>query len=315
MKNLLILIALLTAWPLLGSKPAFSQTPPRWTAAESTSATTMPILNDVGIDQKINEFLPLQTVFNDEHGQSHPLSDFFHSRPVILALVYYNCPSLCTMSLNSLLGTLKTMKETAGKDFDVLVVSFDSREKAPLANAKKASYLRQYNRPGAESGWHFLTGDQAAIDTLTRAVGFRYAWDEKNQQFAHASGIIVMTPQGKIFRYFFGIDYAPKDVVFTLQEAQKNRTGTLTERVLLYCYHYDPTTGKYSLAVFRIIQAGALIILAGLAAFFFFAHRFSNKRAAADIGAAAPHPPETRVQEPGNKPVEPTDLPDRHPPA
>jgi protein SCO1/2 len=225
------------------------------------------ILNGVGIDQKIGAFVPPDLVFNDEHGDAVQLSEFFGNRPIVLVLVYYQCPMLCTMVLNDLLRTMRSMPENIGKDFDVLAVSFDPRDTPELALMKKKTYLAQYNRPGAEVGWHFLTGQQTSIAALTDAVGFRYVWDPKFQVYAHASGIIVLTPGGKISRYFFGIDYAPKDLRIALTEANQGHTGGLADAVLLYCFCYDPVTGKYGLAISHLLKIGGVLTMLVLSGF------------------------------------------------
>jgi protein SCO1 len=225
------------------------------------------ILDKVGIDQKLGAVVPAELVFNDEHGQAVRLGDFFGNRPIVLVLVYYQCPMLCTMVLNDLLRTMRSMPENVGKDFDVLTVSFDPRDTPDLALLKKKTYLAQYNRPGSEVGWHFLTGQQTSISELTDAVGFRYVWDPKFQVFAHASGIIVLTPAGNISRYFFGIDYAPKDLRIALTAANDGQTGGLADAVLLYCFCYDPATGKYGLAISHLLKIGGVLTMLGLSGF------------------------------------------------
>ncbi|HEX4054020.1 MAG TPA: SCO family protein [Tepidisphaeraceae bacterium] len=241
--------------------------------AENSRSAMLPaankpsILERVGIDQKLGTMIPSQLVFSDEYGRSVRLADFLGKRPVILVLVYYQCPMLCTMVLNDLLRAMRSMPEMVGKDFDVLTVSFDPRDTPELALRKKNTYLAQYNRLGAETGWHFLTGQQPAITALTDAVGFHYAWDPKFQIYAHASGIMVMTPQGKLSRYFFGIDYAPKDLRVALTEATDGHIGSFADSVLLYCYCYDPTTGKYGLAISRLLKTGGVLILVLLGIF------------------------------------------------
>jgi protein SCO1/2 len=225
------------------------------------------ILDKVGIDQKLGAVVPAELVFNDEHGQAVRLGDFFGNRPIVLVLVYYQCPMLCTMVLNDLLRTMRSMPENVGKDFDVLTVSFDPRDTPDLALLKKKTYLAQYNRPGSEVGWHILTGQQTSISELTDAVGFRYVWDPKFQVFAHASGIIVLTPAGKISRYFFGIDYAPKDLRIALTAANDGQTGGLADAVLLYCFCYDPATGKYGLAISHLLKIGGVLTMLGLSGF------------------------------------------------
>jgi len=228
--------------------------------AGEVAGTTQPsILQNVGIDQKLNVTIPLHTQFKDEAGRTVALRSYFNDRPVILVLVYYQCPMLCTMVLNDLLRTVRAMSETVGRDYDILTVSFDPRDTPELAAMKRKNYLAQYHRPGGESGWHFLTGEQSAISALTNAVGFRYAWDPKFDVFAHASGIMILTPQGKVSRYFFGIDYAPQDVRIALTEASNGRIGGLANAVLMYCFHYDPVTGKYGLAINRLLKLGGVL--------------------------------------------------------
>lgn len=213
------------------------------------------ILHDVGIDQKLNAQIPLDLPFHDEQGRDVHFADYFGKRPVILALVYFKCPMLCTMVLNDLTRDLNSINLTAGQQFDVIAVSFDPHEGPDLAAAKKATYLQRYRQSDAVNGWHFLTGSQDSITRLTAAVGFRYVWDPNNQVFAHASGIIVLTPAGKTARYFFGIDYEPVDLRLSLIEASGEKIGAPTDQVLLYCFHYDPRTGKYGLVISRAIEA------------------------------------------------------------
>jgi protein SCO1/2 len=223
------------------------------------------ILDNVGIDQKLDAQVPLDLEFRNETGQTVKLKDYFGDKPVILTLVYYECPMLCTQVLNGLLSTMRSLSFDAGKQYTVLTVSFDPRETSQLAAEKKKGYLSQYNRPGAAEGWHFLTGDKEPIKKLAAAVGFRYAWDEQNKQFAHAAGIMVLTPQGKVSRYFYGLEYAPRDLRLGLVEASQGKIGSLADQVLLYCYHYDAATGKYGLLVARVLQLAGGITVLGLA--------------------------------------------------
>lgn len=237
-----------------------------------TSIGLPPALQKVGIEQKLNEQVPLDAVFTDENGKSVKLGDYFgKGRPVILALVYFECPMLCNEVLNGLTGSLKSLSLNAGQDFDVVAISFDAREndKPELAKNKKEGYLKRYGRPETAHGWHFLTGTQSEIDKVTQAVGFNYVYDEATEQFAHAGGIMIMTPDGKLSRYLYGIDYAPKDIKFALMESAENKIGSLTEQLMLYCYHYDPSTGKYGLAIMNVIRLGGIITLIGLGAMFF----------------------------------------------
>jgi protein SCO1 len=252
---------------------------------EATSTGLPKALDEVGIEQKLNEMLPLETEFKNEDGQTVKLGDYFgKGRPVVLALVYYECPMLCSEVLNGLTGSLKGNSLNAGKDFDVLAVSFDAREydKPELSKNKKAAYVRRYERAGTENGWHFLTGSQEAIDRLTEAVGFKYRWDERTNQFAHAGGVTVVTSEGRIAKYFYGIDYAPRDLKLALQEAAQNKIGTPADQLLLYCFHYDPATGTYGFAVLRLMRAAGVLTLIGIAAMLFAFWR-RNKRVKADL--------------------------------
>jgi protein SCO1/2 len=224
-------------------------------AAPANPAYTPPALKDVAIEQKLDVQVPSDLTFTDELGRPVKLSDYYSKRPLILALVYYECPMLCTMVLNDLTRSMNAMKMSCGDDFDVLTISFNPHDTPSLAHAKKQSYLRAYQRPNAAAGWHFLTGSQPSIDRLTDAVGFRYAWDAKFQQYAHASGIIILSPQGKTTRYFYGIDYAPADLQLSLAEAAGGKSASVSDRILLYCFHYDATTGRYTVMVNRIVQA------------------------------------------------------------
>jgi len=217
------------------------------------------LLKDVGIDQKLNDAIPLDLAFRDEESNVVPLSTFFGQKPVVLALVYYNCPMLCTQVLNGLDRSLKDVPMDIGKDFDVVTLSIDPSETPRLAAAKRDLYTGIYGRPGAVEGWHFLTGEESEIRKLANAVGFRYAYDADSKQFAHASAVLVLTPGGKISRYFYGIAYAARDMRLGLVEASEGKIGSPMDQVLLFCYHYDPETGKYGLLISRVIKAGALL--------------------------------------------------------
>jgi protein SCO1/2 len=221
-----------------------------------------PGLKNVGIHQNLNEQLPLDLAFRDETGKSVRLGDYMGKKPVILSFVYYRCPMLCSELLIGLESALKVLKFDVGKEFDVVTVSFDPTDTPALAVAKKAEILKRYKRPGAENGWHFLTGSQESITALTTAAGFQYQLDEKTGQFAHATAIMVLTPSGKLAQYYYGVEFPPKDLRLSLIQASDNKIGTLADAVLLYCFHYDPATGKYSLIISRVIQvAGGLTIL------------------------------------------------------
>ena len=225
------------------------------------------LLKDVGIDQKLDQSIPLDLAFRDEHGNPVQLGQYFREKPVILSLVYYNCPMLCTQVLNGLESSLKLIPMDIGKQFNVVTVSVDPTERPVLAEAKQALYSGLYGRPGAAEGWHFLTGDEQQIKRLANAVGFRYAYDPASKQFAHASAIMVLTPKGKISRYFYGIQFPSRDLRLGLVEASQGKIGTPVDQVLLFCYHYDASTGKYGLLISRLIQAAAaatVLAIAGL---------------------------------------------------
>jgi protein SCO1/2 len=224
------------------------------------------ILKEIGIDQRLDAPLPLDIPLRDEAGRAVRLGDYFGKRPVVLALVYYNCPMLCTQVLNGLVAALNVMSLDAGRDFDVVAISFDARETPAMAAAKKDAYLTRYKRPNAAEGWHFLTGDAGSIEKLTKAAGFRFKYDETRDQFAHASAIMVATPAGRLARYFYGIEYAPRDLRLGLVEASAGQIGTPVDQVLLYCFHYDPSNGKYGAVVINMIRlagAATLLILGG----------------------------------------------------
>lgn len=223
---------------------------------------------DVGIDQKLNTQIPGDLVFRDDAGEIVTLSKYFQTnKPVLFTLVYYGCPRLCTTVLNEMNKALMPVELNPGKDFEIVVVSFDPREGTDLAYKKKQEYTKFYRRPGTEAGWHFLTGDEANIKKLTETVGFRYAWDEKHQQFIHAGGLMVLTPDGKTSKYFYGVDYVPRDIRLSLVEAGQGKIGSLSDQVLLFCFQYDPHSGKYSLAVLNIVKVGGILTVLGLGTF------------------------------------------------
>lgn len=242
-------------------------------------------LKTVGIDQRLGEQLPLDAEFKDENGNAVKLGSYFNrKKPVILALVYYECPMLCNEVLNGLTGSLKGISFDAGNEFDVVAISFDAREndKPGLTKNKKESYLNRYKRPGAEDGWHFLTGTQSEIDKVTQAVGFHYVYDEKSNQFAHAGGIMIATPEGKLSRYLYGIDYSPKDIKFSLIDSAENKIGNPAEQLFLYCFHYDPASGKYGLAILRVMRLAAIATIIGIAGLLLMFRR-NNKRKEAGL--------------------------------
>lgn len=250
-------------------------------SADNSSAGERPkILRDVGIDQNLNGQVPLDLTFRDESGQSVQLGRYFGKKPVVLSLVYYDCPMLCTMVEDGLLQSLKQLKFDVGDEFDVLTVSFDPRDKPAVAAAKKALYVGLYGRPGAAKGWHFLTGEQDSIRRLTQAVGFRYAYDPQTAQFAHATAIMVLTPEGKLARYLYGIHYPAGDLRLSLVEASENKIGSPVDAVLLFCSHYNPATGKYGLIISRVISIAGLVTVLALGTFLIILFR-GGRRASA----------------------------------
>jgi protein SCO1 len=224
-----------------------------------TPSSSVPdLLSRVGIDQKLDSQVPLDLPFTDETGRLVKLGDYFGSRPVVLTLVYYECPMLCTQVLNGAVGAFKTMNFTAGKEFDVVTISFNPNDTTALAAQKKTTYIAKYGRPQAASGWHFLTGQQHSIDALAKSVGFRYVYDAPTKQYVHASAIMILTPQGHVSKYFYGIEYAPRDVRLGLIEASNGKIGNPVDQVLLYCYHYDPSAGSYSIVIMNVLRLGGL---------------------------------------------------------
>jgi protein SCO1/2 len=261
--------------PLYGARPE-----------AGTVSTGLPApLKSVGIDQRLNEQVPLDAVFKDEQGREVRLGDFFKGKPVVLSLVYYSCPMLCNQVLNGMLSSFRNVTFNAGEQFEVVTVSFDPRETPELAAAKKQTYVKAYNRPSGNAGWHFLTGDDANIKRLTEAVGFRYTWDEQTKQFAHASGIMVVTPEGRLARYFYGIEYSPKDLRLGLVEASQNQIGSPVDALMLYCYHYDPATGKYGAAIMNIVKVAGVVTIALIAGLLLLLIRVGARRQLAASGA------------------------------
>jgi protein SCO1/2 len=241
-----LMLSAATAWGQAMSKGIMS--PP--------AATRPPYLQNVGIEQRLNAQVPPDLIFVDDTGRTVKLGDYFGSKPLILNLVYYNCTMLCGEALAGLTGAMKMVKFDVGKEFEVVTVSFNPKETPEIAAAKKKDYLARYGRPGAAAGWHFLTGPPDSINALTKAVGFQYQYDEKNNQYAHATAIMVLTPQGRISRYFYGVDFPPKDLRMGLVEASQEKIGNPIDQVLLYCYHYDPATGKYGAVVANMLRLG-----------------------------------------------------------
>lgn len=247
---------------------------------EVRNAKALPsVLQGVGIEQRLNNQIPLDLPFRDEAGDAVRLGDYFGRQPVILALVYYDCPMLCTLVLNGILNSLKELKFNVGQDFQVVTVSIDPREQPSLAAAKKAVYVGLYGRPGAANGWHFLTGDPESIRQLADAVGFRYHYDAQTQQFIHATGIMVLTPQGRLARYFYGITYPAGSLRLGLVEASQGKIGNPVDEVLLYCCQYDPMTGKYSFIISRVLKIAAAFTVVTLGAMVMVMFKTEPRRA------------------------------------
>jgi len=235
--------------------------------AGAPAAERPDMLQQIRFDQKLDAVVPGDLLFRDESGRAVQLREYFGSKPVILALVYYECPMLCSQVLSGLTSALDVVSFNVGTDFDVVAVSFNPREGPGLAAAKKRSYVERYGRPGTEAGWHFLTGPQESIAQLTSAVGFKYAWDEETKQYAHAAGVIVLTPDGRVSKYFYGIEYSARDLKFGLMQASERKIGTPVDNLLLYCYHYDPATGKYGVATMTAVRLGGAVTVVGMLAF------------------------------------------------
>jgi protein SCO1/2 len=236
-----------------------------------------PGLKHVGIEQHLDEQIPSGLPFRDETGKAVRLGDYFGKRPLILNLVYYKCPMLCSEVLSGLTSALKPMKFDVGKDFDVLTISFDPRETPQDATESKAKWLQRYAHPGAEQGWHFLTGPQQSIDGLTKAAGFSYDYNENSGQFAHATAILVLTPEGKIAQYYYGVEFSPKDLRLAMVQASQNRIGSVVDQVLLYCYHYDPSAGKYSVVILRVLRLAGIATVVLLGGFIFAMVRLDSR--------------------------------------
>ncbi len=229
--------------------------------------TRPPRLENVGIEQHLDTQVPPDLTFRDDTGKTVKLGDYFGGKPLILNLVYYNCTMLCGEALAGLSSAMRLVKFDVGNEFDVVTVSFDPRETPEMAAAKKKDYVGRYGRANAAAGWHFLAGQPDSINALTKAVGFQYQYDAKSNQYAHATAIMVLTPQGRISRYFYGVDFPPKDLRMGLVEASQGKIGNAVDAVLLYCYHYNPETGKYGAMVANILRLAAattVFLLGGL---------------------------------------------------
>jgi len=252
---------------LLASASAYAQAAPRGDLGQAPNKKPS-ILEQVGIDPHLNGQVPLDLNFLDEHGQPVQLRQYFGEKPVIIAMVYYTCPMLCTQVLAGLTAAMNGMSGfTVGREFNIVTVSFDPKDTPQAALEAKERYVKRYRRAGSEQGWHFLVGRKEQIDALAQALGFRYAWDQENNQYAHASAIMLLTPDGHIAQYRYGIEYAPREIRLGLVEASKGKIGTLVDKLVLYCYHYDPRQGRYGAAIFNILRLSALVTVLVLGGF------------------------------------------------
>lgn len=238
-------------------------------------------LREVGFEQKLGETVPGDLVFTDSKGEEVRLGDYFGEKPVVLALVYYECPMLCDMVLSGLISSLDILTYDAGNQYEVVVVSFDPGETPELAAVTKQKYVERYGREGSEEGFHFLVGDPGPIEAITDAVGFSYAYDEDKDEYAHAAGVTVLTPNRQISRYLFGIEYAPKDLRLALVESSENKVGSVVDQLLLYCYAYDPETGSYGAATMNILRFGGVLTVGAMLAFIFLSRRRDRRRSSA----------------------------------
>ena len=266
------------------STPAYAQQEPGFPSPSlgmmepGTLATArLPQLEDVTFRQRLHTKLPLDAAFRDENDRPVTLAQYFDGgKPVVLAFVYYSCPMLCSQVMNGVSRAIKVLPFSAGKDFDVVFVSFDPRDKPETASAKKTALMNYWSMQNQSGAWHFLTGDAPQIREVTSAAGFFYKWDEKTQQFAHMSGVLVLTPDGRLSRYFYGIEYSPKELRLALVESGQGHVGSVVDELLLYCYHYDPASGRYGAVVMNLVRLGGVLTLVLLGAFFVVARRRDN---------------------------------------
>jgi protein SCO1 len=275
--------ALALAGCLLSSRMAMGQTNGAPIAggreAPGVPSSTVPAaLREIGFDQNLDHHVPLDTIFRDEDGRTVRLGDYFGKRPVVMLFAYYDCPMLCTVVINGLASALNVLSLSPGRDFEIVTVSFNPKDTPATATAKKAAYIARYKQPGASTAWHFLTGDQPSIDRLTKAAGFRYVWDAQTSQFAHPTGVMVLTPDGRLARYLFGIEYGPRDLRYAIVDASEGRVGSAVDAVLLYCYHYDPETGRYGVAIMRLLRTAAAATVLALGTFIVVMIRKEKRR-------------------------------------
>lgn len=239
-----------------------------------------PQFKEVTFAQRLNERLPLEATFRDEAGRTVALGDFFGERPVLLAFVYYQCPLLCSQVMNGISSALKVVPYVPGEDFEVVLISFDPRDTPEAANAKKRAHLLHWSRQDTAGGWHFLTGDEATIRQVTAAAGFNYTWDEPTKQFAHVSGVLAVTPDGRLSRYFYGVEYSPKELRMALVESGAGKVGSLVDELLLYCFQYDPESGRYGVIVMNLIRLGGILTVALMVGFVLLMRRRESRPAA-----------------------------------
>ncbi len=234
-------------------------------------------LTGVSFAQRLDERLPLDAVLTDDEGRRVELGEYFGRRPVILAFVYYECPMLCSQVMHGISSALKTLPFTPGRDFDVVLVSFDPRETAAVASARKRSHLAHWSAEETAAGWHLLTGDEATIQRVTSAAGFTYRWDERIGQFAHVSGLLVVTPDGRLSRYFYGVQFSPRELRMALVESGEGRIGSAIDELLLYCFHYDPAEGRYGMVVMNLLRLGGAITVLLLGGFIVLMRRRESR--------------------------------------
>lgn len=280
---------MLVAALALAAVPSFSQGMTQGVMSPP-AAMRPPYLQNVGIEQHLNGQVPPNLVFVDDTGKSVMLGDYFGSKPLILNLVYFNCTMLCGEELAGLNGAMKMIKFDVGKEYEVVTVSFNPRETTHDAALKKADFIKRYGRPGAATGWHFLTGSPDSINALTKAVGFQYQYDAARNQYAHATAIMVLTPSGRISRYFYGVDFPPKDLRMGLVEASNEKIGNAVDQVLLYCYHYDPATGKYGAVVSNMLKLGGGLTILFLGVLLFIMIRLDRSAPRKGWHDAKPRP-------------------------
>lgn len=265
-----------------GVRPAFAQGQPGMPGtmgmAGGIVASNVPKqFESVGFRQQLGKQLPLDAMFRDETGKDVRLGDYFGKRPVLLSFVYFQCPMLCSQVMNGLSSALRTINFGVGQEFDVVLISFDPRDTPEAANAKKRAHLEKWQTNDTAGGWHFLTGDRAAIEQVTKAAGFSYTWDDATQQFAHVSGVLATTADGRLSRYFYGVEFSPRELRLALVDSGEGKIGSAVEQLLLYCYEYDPTSGRYGLVVMNIVRLGAIATVALLAAYFLLMRRRDSR--------------------------------------